>query len=550
MIKRLVVLAVIACIPILVFAQTAPGKTNMFGWVVPEKTLEINFYQADRGDQAQHDRDTQQIRDFMLKEFNVKLVKNVSDVDTTEKLNLMLASGNYPKIIMAMSADTVSQWAAQGHLYNMAPDVEKTYKGIKSTLGYLYGMYLTDKKELFGLPRGWGLLPIPDQSAHIRWDWYQEMGSPKIATPDDYYNVIKKMVAAHPKNANGEKVYGISWSTDQVKVADLMAIWGLKDGYKEDAQNNLSHWVNTPEGLQAVLWLNKFYREGLMDPEAFVNKYDNWKAKFSAERIVGHIGGWWQSWNAGHEIWSKSPGWTDDKRYVQISIKDPAAKVAYFTPKNTLGWNYTVITDKATAQDRADYMRFFEWAISPMAVRIFGWGVPNLTDASDGKASFWTTDGKNWEFNDQMKKIIMAGAYDQVPNWNLRGTGEFFITQGQALTKDAKPSTVWADQNFNSDPAPEAKWRVLMNKNLEGTEFDFTAFEAIKFLPENVLTTKRQQIKDAEYTGFVKAVQSNTVAEATANFNALKATLNKLGLADLEKFQNVEYKKNLAKMKL
>jgi ABC-type glycerol-3-phosphate transport system substrate-binding protein len=531
----------------------AEAKTNMYGWVVPEKTMEIAFYQADKGSQETVDKETKQISDYILKEFNVKLVKTVYDVDTTEKLNLMLAANDYPKIIMAMSRDTVAQWGAQGKLYDMAPDVESTYKSIKSTIGSLYGMYLNEEGKLYGLPRGWGYLPIPDVSAHIRWDWYLEMGSPKIETTEDYYNVLKQMVAAHPTNAAGDKVYAISWSTDQCNIKDIMGAYGLKDGYKVAADNTLTHWVNTEEGLAAIQWYNRFYREGLMDPDSFTNKYDNdWKPKFVAERIVGLVGGWWQSWNAGHEVWSKDPTWTENKRYVQISIKGVVNGVtvptANLSGKNTLGWNYTVITDKASAEERADYMRFFEFAMSPMGVRIFGWGVPNLTDASDGLPSYWTTDGKTWAYDPTLKELMMAGEYSRVPNWSTRGQGQYWISQGQAETVNGEEVIAWADQNFNFDPAPAAKWRRMMNENLKDTIFDNTA-RIITFKPDDPLTIKNQQIEDATIVGYVKAIMSDTEAECIANYNEMKDALNALGLHEIEAFRTAEYKKNLDKMK-
>ena len=65
---------------------------------------------------------------------------------------------------------------------------------------------------------------------------------------------------------------------------NVLGIWGLKDGYKEDADHNLTHWLNTSEGLEAVKYYNRFYLEGLMDPDSFLNKFDDWKLKFSNDR--------------------------------------------------------------------------------------------------------------------------------------------------------------------------------------------------------------------------------------------------------------------------
>lgn len=99
--------------------------------------------------------------------------------------------------------------------------------------------------------------------------------------------------------------------------SDVAGVWELKAGYKEDDNHKLTHWVNTPEGKEFTAYYNQVHRDGLFDPDAFSNKYDDWKSKFSNQRIIGHIGPWWQSWNAGHEVWQKTDdNWIKKQRFV------------------------------------------------------------------------------------------------------------------------------------------------------------------------------------------------------------------------------------------
>ncbi len=513
-------------------ANSAQKNVNEYGWAVPEKTLEINVFQADKNNPDTVAKNTELINKYFLEKFNVKLNKIQLDMDPNEKLNLMLASDDYPDVIMAMNDDNLAKWKSQGKIQDLTSVVDKVGGDIKTALGDMYQRYLDGDGKLYGIPRGWGLLPLPDRCAHIRWDWYNAMGSPKIETPDDYYNVLKQMLEQHPKNSKGEKAYAISWN-ENCNIETIAGIWGLKDGYKEDADHNLTHWLNTPEGLEFTKYYNRFYREGMLDPDAFINKYDDWKTKFSNERIMGHIGNQWESSNAGHEVWQKdNPNWTEEQRYVQIKIKAPEAEQAYLAPKDTFGWNYTVITDKCKTTE--DIVKFIDFTMTPIGTRLVSWGVPNTPDSN------WKYDGDGkWSFDEASKSGIIGGTYDY-PKHDLLGPTQYWFGVQQSPLADDNKSVCWYDQNFNDD----VKWKKMFIDNLKDTVWDSTS-RRVTFSPENPLTPVNQQITDSIKTGWAKAVLSKTEAECVANFNELKDKMNKAGLHDIEKFRTDEYKKKL-----
>ncbi|GGG65076.1 sugar ABC transporter substrate-binding protein [Paenibacillus radicis (ex Gao et al. 2016)] len=517
--------------------STGQTSVNAFGWQLPAKTTKIHFYQAEKGNPDKIEKKQAAFHDYLLKEFNVDMKRTTLDVEPKEKLNLMLVSGDYPEVIAGLDDSAISQWKAQNKIMDLAPLVDKYGPNIKKALGDRYASYLDENGKLWGIPRGWGYLPIPDFTAHIRWDWYQEMGAPEIKTPEDYYNVLKQMVAKHPTNANGEKTYALSWNAD-VKVNNAIGFWGLQDGYKEDADHNLTHWLNTEEGKQAALFYNRFFLEGLMDPDAFVNKFEDWRTKFSNERIAGHIGPWWQSWNAGHEVWrTTDPNYKEDKRYVQVAFKAEGAEKAYLSPKDTHGWNYTVLTDKAKSPE--EIIKFLDFTMTPMGTRLMGWGIPNITD------SYWNfEEGGKWSFNDTAKQALLAGDLDYEKTEAANGSNIFWLAYPQGLLSDDNKSTAWYDQNFNADD----KWKKLMLDNVSDTIYESTERRVI-FANDNPLTIKNQQIEELIKTGFAKIVMSKSEAEAVKNFEDLRSKAQKIGLSDIEKYRTEEYKKNLAKLK-
>ncbi|MBL4938623.1 sugar ABC transporter substrate-binding protein [Clostridium sp. YIM B02515] len=518
--------------------------TNEYGWAIPEKTVEINFYAKGKYDPEKSKTRTEPLEKYVLDNFNVKLNKIVYNQDGDERFNLSLASNDYPEVITGLSKGDVEKLKEQGKIKDLTPYIDKYGESIKKELGDLYSRYKDKDGKVYALPFGWGMLPIPDYSAHIRWDWYQEIGAPKFETPEEYYDVLKKIVEKHPTNSKGQKVYALSWDNDNCFISTANAsstgsvpaaagIWGLKEGYKEDSSHNLTHWVNTQEGLDFTKFYNKAYRDGMLDPDSFSNKFEQWKTKVSDERVVGHIGAWWETWNAGHEVWQKTnKNWTEDQRFVQVSLKSSNAEQSYLSPKDTTAGGYTVITDKA--KDPEAIMRFLNFAITPNGTRLFAWGIPNLDNSN------WNFKDGKWSFNEKTKQEIINATYDYKAHEPL-GSNYLWLDHTGGVISDAPQTNIWIDQCFND----QAKWKKVMNDNLKNTIYDNSAMDQIGFLPDNPVTVIQQQVDDIVRSYWAKAILSKTDAEFDQNYAELKSKVQKAGVDKLEKYMTEQYKNNL-----
>lgn len=510
---------------------------NDYGWDVPKETFEFSYYKKATMDPDKEAKYLEKMNAYLLENFNLRINKMMYDSDGEERLNLMLASNSYPEVITGLSKTDVIKLKEQGKIIDMAPYIAEYGSNIKGELGDLYPRFEDEEGKVYGLPYSWGLLPIPDYSAHIRWDWYQEMGAPKFETPYEYYEILKKMVEEHPTNENGEKVYALSWN-DTSSINTVAGIWGLKDGYKEDADHNLIHWINTEEGHEFTKFYNTVYRDGMLDPDAFTNKFEDWKTKFSTERVVGHIGPWWQSWNAGHEVWQATDeNWTEDMRYVQVKVKDAEAEQAYLSPKNVNGEGYTVITDKCKNPEMIT--KVLDLMMTPNGTRLFAWGVPNEEDSN------WNfTDGQ-WSFNEKAKEEIINATYDYEKHY-YSGQNRIWLSHPQGQLSDDPSTNAWIDQCFNDD----AKWKKMINENLADTVYDNSAMYEIVFLPNDDVTIKQQQVEDTINMYWAKTVLSNSDDEFEKNYKVMKDALNKAGVNELQEYMSTEYNKILEKWEM
>jgi len=517
----------------------AQPQVNEFGWTVPAETLNFTYFLGSQENPDWFDKNQANINAYILEKFNVKIQAITYETDTNERLNLMLAANDYPGIIMKMHRDAVEKWKGLGKVIDLTSLVDANGPNIKSELGNLYDMCLDENGKLFKLPRDWGLGIEGGRSVLVRYDWYQELGSPKLESLDDYYNLVNDMLATHPVNPNGEKAYAISWN-DYMSPNDFSGFWGFQNEWQEQADGSLKHWVNTTQGLEMARYYNRFYQDGTLDPDAFINKYDDWKAKFSSQRIVGHLGQNWMTYNAGHEVWAKTvDGWKPEMRYVPMNLKTlNGSGMAKLDGKKPIGDRFAIITDKAV--DKEGIVKFFDFLFTPMGQRLLCWGIPNKS------ASVWTLseDGKNWEFNMPLIESYMAS---KVSGDDMRvevGTGVHNHVDPQRYFSDDNASHQYFD---SSKPILELnQWKKMGIDNMADSIYDGSSL-VFTFAPDNSVTVIKQQIEDAVKQGWAKLVTSKSDSELEANYTSLQEKLLQLGLADYEAFVSDAHKKAMGK---
>ncbi|MCX7843490.1 MAG: sugar ABC transporter substrate-binding protein [Clostridia bacterium] len=526
---------------------TVKQTTNEFGWMIPDVTTKFTMY-VGKDNPDKHANRAKAVLPWVKEKFNVEIDSVVYDVDVEQKISLMLAASDYPEVVSSLTEEQALRFVEQKKAVNLAPLMDKHGVNIKKGLEKwkIYSTLLTEDGKLFYLPRVYGMIYEPDNTAHLRYDWYKKMGSPSCVTPDDYYNIITQMVREHPKNSKGEKVYAISghematWGGEST-LAGLAGIWGIKDQYKEDASHNLTHWVNTDEGLAMTKYMNRFNLDGLLDPDMFINKYDDWKQKFSNERIVGHIGPWWNSWNAGHEVWMKTMSdYNPDMRYFQIMLKAPEAERSYMTGKSARAtWNqFTIITDKAKKPEAIlDWLDFCNTDIGRW---IPGYGRPEETP---GDGALWKFVNGKPEFTEGPKNDLIKGTIDfDKQIWDRGAVFPLMVCNSTEGVRGNNTSFMY-DHAFTDEME---SWNKMIAATKDSI-YDNTLQKMVQISPSTPLGSKHQQIKDAIISGWAKCIYSKSEAECEKNFQELRDKVNALGLKEIEKFRTDEYKKLLAK---
>ena len=129
----------------------------------------------------------------------------------------------------------------------------------------------------------------------IRKDWLDRLGLEIPTSIDDLYEVLKAF-RDNDANGNGDATDEIPfsccnwWGTAHPGMDSLAAAFSLKVNtiYRDPQNDKMTYWTeyNNGENFKAyVETLTKWYSEGLMDIDAITQKYDDWAAKVTGDRV-------------------------------------------------------------------------------------------------------------------------------------------------------------------------------------------------------------------------------------------------------------------------
>lgn len=533
-----------------------PGETNEYGWVVPEETLKISVY-AGMGDPTEAKEKQKPMDEFYKKYFNVEIDMQWYSIDPTEKLNLMLAAGDYPDVIVGIDDTMAEKFISQKKAWDLAPSVEAYGDNITRRIGkYLNLVKTDDGQHLYKLPTRWGETPnVAGLDFAARYDYWQETGLPMYTTLDEYYTVLKAILEKHPTTANGEKVYAISdnskdnYPKSNNMLNAMLGAYGFKNGFQvNESTGEFTHWMNTPEGLEIAKYINRFYREGMIDPDFLNNNYETWLTKTFNEAIVGNIGTWWHVWTAGHEKWAQEEGdaYQIDKRFMNATLDVPGVTQPTYLASNFIGRYRVIITDKVKDQQRVDeIVKFLNWECSELGNFIVGYGPPsetNVWNIVDGKWIFKDNTFDNATKNENVHMVKEAHGAQTI--WLATSGGLMVDDRIDPRVSRVSAYDFWpVDENGEFlDEGVRISWQ-----NVRAKPWDSTLFQ-VSYDATNPISTTYQTITDQLVIEWAAIITSDTEEAMEKQFYTSQDKLNKLGLKELTQYNQQEYEKNKEKL--
>lgn len=317
----------------------------------------------------------------ITKRTGVKLEIEYVVGDPQQKKTLLIASGDYPDLIFMKGA---MQYVDAKALIDLTPYIEKYGKNVKA----LYGPYLKrlryslkDRSIYYLGSYGVGSEVMePISGVQLQHAVVKELGYPRMKTVKDFEAAIKAYKDKHP-TIDGQPTLGLSLLADDWRI--LISVTNqafLATGGPDDGE----YWIN-PENLKASYhytrpaekdyfrWLNHMNDIGLLDPESFVQKYDQYQAKIASGRVLALTDAWWEYDGAQRAL--KDAG-KYDRAYgsYPIVLDERFKRADRQNPGYSGAWGIGISTK---CKDKVKAFKFLDWWCSDEAQILVNWGIKN-----------------------------------------------------------------------------------------------------------------------------------------------------------------------------
>lgn len=301
--------------------------------------------------------------------------------DPVQKISLIAATGNYPDLIAAKS--DVGKLVDAGAVIDLTDLIDKHAPNIKKMLGdkLVRAKYSLEDQAIYAVPT-WSAVDEKkfkaDGGFELQHRVVKEAGYPEIRTVKDFEKVIQDYITKYPTDENGNKNIGFSlngddWHMYQVTNSGFQTTGGPDDGeyYIDQETHEATYHFRRPEEKEYFRWLNHMNDIGLLDPESFVQKTDQFKAKVASGRVLGLADPEWDYGDAQNAL--KAAGKLDQTYGHYPVTMSKEYKDTSFWPAGFDGGYGISISSKCEDPVRA--IQFLDYLASEEGQILNNWGI-------------------------------------------------------------------------------------------------------------------------------------------------------------------------------
>ncbi|PZD96127.1 ABC transporter substrate-binding protein [Paenibacillus sambharensis] len=470
---------------------------------------------------------------FYEEKFNVDFdIWNLDHANVVELFNMRLAAGEIPDYNRnAVKTNTLPQYVDQGVLAEIPEEVIKKYmptiyeNAMKLDPNWL--KYASVDGKIYGLPI---LSDAAEFRSTIVWrgDWLEKVGITK--TPDtleEFEEAFYKFANEDPDGNGVKDTYGLSQSGLQA----IFGAYGVLPGYGPhkwqdwfwmEKDGRIVNAAVMPEAKEALKLLNKWYKDGVLDPEFITgeNTGDYWG--ISHAFVNGKIGftghGQNQHW---YEPLAEIEGDKGGRNYEELAKKDPAIAKAirYGLPPAGVNGERTLFANNYVDAPVIVFGKQLEDEPDKLGK------ILQILEHNMGttKENFYTANlgikGKHWDSDDEtLRTFKILPPYNEMEG-NVYGAGIFasdFLTFTMNEVKNE-----WARKNGFSEGAVRNKLIGALPSD------DMYKAELIKLRDEAYISIITGDKPVDYFDEFVKKWNAAGGEQATKEANEWQANLAK-----------------------
>ena len=254
-------------------SQAAATETGKADKAASGEVITLTFFDKNTGDAFDNP-----VAQAITEKTGIKIEVQQPTGNPEEKLNLMLASGDLPDIVlMDRRSDIVNKYIAAGALVPLNDLIDQYGADIQEMYGDILNKSRYEDGKNYYLNNWYGLDPDPDRAFCIRMDVLKELGYGEKAekgeafTQDEFRDILSRFKETY-KDADGQPAIPLTSNADYMPsvLSTFKAMYGMKNYYEKDGK--LFFDVRDPDYLEMVKYMNGLYRDGLLDKEWAVYK--------------------------------------------------------------------------------------------------------------------------------------------------------------------------------------------------------------------------------------------------------------------------------------
>lgn len=420
---------------------------------------------------------------------------------------------------------------------------------------------LSDEDKIYGIPTemtntspdGYSETSI-FSTPSLHWDYYRDLGSPKLNNLDDLLDLLELMQKTYPTNDAGDPAYAIGLWKDwdgfgMENVLQILKWYGeeANDSILISVNNTIRPLMDEDGGYYKILkFLFEANQRGLIDPDSSIHDWTTYDAEKLRQKRI-YLG--WYSWGQNlanirlnDELNAAGEG--------MISV--PVADMHFYQVADSYYGTGRVWGVGAHVDEKAEarILEFLDWLAGPEAMTYMWAGVEGLTYEvrEDGKYKLTDDTFDYIGGNKAVPEEYGTGGFaDGMSKLNQYISSSLSINP---ITGDPYSSGYWTSQLEKPKVQRAVEWteRFEAGNILEYTQ----EHDMITLLP-NINTILESDTTDIALTRSQCATEITSAswqmvfaaneAEFTGLWNNLQRILTGLGYDSLVEFDTAKYQK-------
>lgn len=306
-------------------------------------------------------------------------VQTVSYEDYEKRLNTLLVSNSAPDIFV-VNGTKIKELIENKAILPLNELIEKHGPNIKENRGddLKGGAYFDGR--MYGIPDGFS----SGNSLAIRKDWLDKLNLKVPTTLDEYEQMLKAFVNEDPDGNKQKDTIGLGLSIQVMQTwVHIFGAYNVPMGRQVLLDGKVTPWMLAPGYLDALKYLNKLYRQGLVDTEfstiPSLQSYQKlWNGKIGAYNF--NADGITQNWLSRY-VERPIP------EFVYTVIKGPNGHGGYLDPNLALSEKYAVISSQSKNPEAA--MRLLDFLVGKEGDALTWAGVEGVQYQSKNGSFEW-----------------------------------------------------------------------------------------------------------------------------------------------------------------